>query len=253
MKQSVLGIFMNRLGAGLVILAWSLSAGCGPQTAQITKECNIPEDQSATITGHWTVNPVPVAVIANDFSSTEVSAISAAISTWNAFFSASKGFTLYLAKNLPVGTSPLSKANICSQNFLSGSGFSQAVQIVKRRSGWTYGSPVIGYTSVCRVPVTNSPYQAFYAGVIEVNFANYFVSGQPVPDLQSVMAHELGHLLGINHSCYTSAAAGKPACADADPAYIDALMYPVMRFNGSQGIASRTVRTNDQQRANCLY
>jgi len=88
---------------------------------------------------------------------------------------------------------------------------------------------------------------------MEINYANFFSAGKPMPDLQSIVTHELGHLLGLDHSCSGTATSGMPACNQANTDYVNALMYPALGFNGAQGQVSRTIRTNDQQRANCLY
>jgi hypothetical protein len=245
---------LKKIREGFTLLLVALTSSCGAKSESISKECLIPSDQTATITGRWTARPVPVAVITNDFSSTELSAISAAISTWNAFFKASKGFSLYLTSTVAAGTQTYTSATICGRNLVSANGFTAPILIQKTRSGWPADwNTAMALTSTCPVAVSGSTYRAFISGVMQINFQNFFNSGQPIPDLQSIVTHELGHLLGLDHSCSGSNSSGLPNCSGANPEYIDALMYPALGFDGKQGRVSRTVRTNDQERANCLY
>jgi hypothetical protein len=121
--------------------------------------------------------------------------------------------------------------------------------IYKNRTwgGGMGGSSVMALTSLCPVTTANSSLRMFVSAVMEVNFANYFVNGAPQPDLQSLVVHELGHMLGLDHSCTGS------ACASAPEAYRTAVMYPSLGFDGMNGRIRRDLGTNDQQRANCLY
>lgn len=243
---------------GLGLLAGFFLSSCGASTKGVTKECKINSDQKASLLGHWSVRPVPLAVIANDFSANEVAALQAAIGTWNQFFKVSKGFQLFLAGNVPLATAPtgtqkLTKSTVCSQASVNANGFNRPIVITKVKSGWTYGSGVMALTSTCQAAVSGASTPAFYSGVIEVNFENFHNAGQPIPDLQSTVSHELGHLLGLKHSCSAGSDNAIVACNSASEEYRDALMYPALGFYGNKGAVSRNLRTNDQQRANCLY
>jgi hypothetical protein len=243
---------------GALWLLACVSVSCGTNTKGVSKECKLNSDQKASLIGHWSVRPVPVAIISNDFSSSELAAIEAAIETWNEFFKVSKGFRLYLAGSAPLATVPSStqkvtRATVCSQALLNANGFHRPILIQKNRSDWPYGSGVMALTSTCTAAVAGASTPAFYSGVIELNFKDFYNSGQPIPDLQSTLAHELGHLLGLKHSCSAGADKGVVSCSAASEEYRDALMYPALGFYGNKGKVSRNLRTNDQQRANCLY
>src|SRR4051812_47453557 len=66
----------------------------GLGTAPLVTTCNIPGDQSGTVSGHWTTTPIPVAFHTGDFTPAEVGSMSAAVTSWNTFFTASKNVTV---------------------------------------------------------------------------------------------------------------------------------------------------------------
>lgn len=232
------------------LLVWLTS--CAPAIEDVSKECVVNQDQASLFLGHWAVHPIPLAVEAVDFSASELNEIEAAIGKWNDFFEASKGFKLYLSGSSPLttvssGGSRVSKNTVCSQTIVTPNGFSNSIKIYKNRSGWTYGTQVMALSSLCPITRSTTQYREFVAAVMEINYQNYFISGTPVPDLQSIVLHELGHVLGLNHSCTSS------GCSDAPDDYREAVMYPALGFDGLNGRVKRDVSTNDQQRANCLY
>ena len=246
--QSVRSCF-REISRGLLCFA---IFACAPQTGSFTSECVVNSDQTGTLKGHWAFHPIPLAVQAVDFSPAELAMLQSAIDSWNSFFKESKGFALFLSgsSSLDVvssgGARPTSRT-ICGTQAVNTKGFTRQLMIYKVNSGWSYGSSVIGLTSNCPSRTANAAYPSFYGGMMEINFQNFFNAGQKVPDLQSIVLHELGHLLGVDHSCSGN------ACASAPESYYEAVMYPSAGFNGNEGIAKRVIQLNDQQRANCLY
>jgi hypothetical protein len=225
---------------------------CAAQTGGVSTQCVVNADQASLFMGHWSSHPIPLAVEANDFSSSELAALEASIQTWNDFFTASKGFQLYLTgsslNTVSNGGTRVTQSTVCSQTLVGPNGFTNSIMIYKTRSGWTYGSAIMALTSVCPIVVSGSTYKKYVSGVMEVNFQNYFNSGQPIPDLQSIVTHELGHMLGLGHSCDGA------SCTSTMPAnYSAAMMYPSLGFNGTAGEVKRDLNDNDQERANCLY
>ena len=239
-----------QLIAGLV--SFSVVSGCAAQTDAVSTECVVAADQTTSFKGHWTTHPIPLAVVANDFTATELSALQASIETWNAFYQQSKGFQLYLSgsstlSTISAGSPRMTSSTACSQSLIGPNGFTGKLMIYKTTSGWTYGSQIMALTSLCPVTTANSKYRMFTSAVMEINFQNYFNSGQPVPDLQSIVTHEMGHLLGLDHSCTGT------ACTTASDDYTSAIMYPSLGFDGIYGRIRRGLQKNDQERANCLY
>jgi hypothetical protein len=88
-------------------------------------------------------------------------------------------------------------------------------------------------------------------------YEDFFVSGKKQPDLTSIFVHELGHLLGVDHSCENnSIRTGMPDCKQLSSTseYIPAVMFPVVRFSTNNvGEVKNALTKNDQGRMNCLY
>jgi hypothetical protein len=225
---------------------------CSAATNGITTQCVSNADQATTFTGHWAARPIPLAVVANDFTASELTELEGAIQAWNDFFQASKGFQLYLNNSsllaaVGAGGTRITSATACQHSVIGPSGFTGQIMIYKTTAGWTYGTSVMALTSLCPVVTSGAAYRTFVSAVMEINYTNFFVGGQPVPDLQSVVTHELGHMLGLGHSCDGA------ACSSAPDDYVNAVMYPSLGFSGATGEVKRTLQTNDEERANCLY
>ena len=243
---------LGRFASAFMILSvLILPSSCGNKQKQepFSSACNLHEDQRATLSGRWSATPVPMAVHTSDFSAGEAGEILAAIQTWNDFFSTSKGIVLfYGGRNNQMAEDPDQPPSVqCSQPIISGATYSNSIIIYKIRSGWHSNLPnVAALTTYC--PVANGVLPAYKWAMMEMNFQNFWVANRN-PDLQSVVLHELGHVLGVDHSC-DGAKQGFPGCDGASSEYSDAVMAPTINANGDQ---KRDLKINDQDRANCLY
>jgi hypothetical protein len=253
--------------AGKALLVACLLAvagsGCalslGKEGASVVKTCVLPTDQRATLAGKWKITPIPIAFHQGDFSSDEITQMTTAADTWNAFFAASQGISQVLdygaSGNVRLSTQPV-PTDACTIGLLQGNTFTGNV-VVYKQATWphTGASSTMALTSFCTRSAT--PVPAMYMAYMELNYQGFFREGLKQPDIQTIITHEFGHLLGLFHSCDKgSTTTGKPNCDSSglDPAYQAAVMFPTFGFNSDlSGERKRELKDNDQGRANCLY
>jgi hypothetical protein len=276
MKQGI-GVITNtkQLLVFLVFLILGgVLQGCAKATSvplntssSIQTKCSLPSDQSGTLSGRWPLTPIPIAMTctdsfgvcgSNSFTDAESAAVLNAANTWNSFYTQSKGFSLlnYGSAASPKIKLASSSAHDCSgyQSVFNGNAYvtDGAVVIEKVTSGWSGSSDEIAVTGTCYRAEDPEVFQ--YAFML-LNYENFFVAGTQQPDLQSIITHELGHLIGLDHSCTSGGGAGFPNCNSATlkSVYRSAVMFPSFRFSGNTGEVKRSINSNDQGRANCLY
>ncbi len=216
-----------------------------------SKTCNLRDDQANSLQGKWTTLPIPVKVHSGDFNSFEVGEMQAAVKTWNEFFNFSKGSDII---DMPGDADDLNQTNpTCT-----GSTISNGVLIYKRQSTWTRSESAVAVTTFCTAVQSGSKIPRMYNAIIEINYRDFFggTSGR-IPDMQSIALHELGHLIGLDHSC-GALRSGLPNASCPEIGSSDeigqSVMYPAVAFDASgTGEQKRKLKTNDQNRANCIY
>lgn len=244
------GICVIGAGAGVSGCAAKSSAG-----KAVVTDCVLPEDQTGTLAAQWKATPVPLAIKSGSFNDSETAAIKQAADTWNEFFQTTRGAPIFDYGGGSFRQSSAAKPqSVCSQGIINGTSFSGSVVIYKSGT-WPYSNKdAIALTSFCPSPA--KPLPKIYMGIIEVNYQHFFLSGKKQPDMTSIFVHELGHLMGLDHSCASGTKAGFPNCSSGslNPEYFNAVMYPVILFDSlGFGEKRQTTQSNDQGRANCLY
>ncbi len=251
---------MGKLKYLIILVCWCLvtsSCSLDQQKTSIIKDCVLPQDQVGTLSGRWANVPVPLAIQIqqNGFTNDELAALTKAADTWNTFSFSSLNFQVlnYGKADSLVQTDAPKPQSLCSQTLIQEKHFVGSVMVYKDND-WPYPliPNAIALTSFCPKPA--KPLPEIFMAIMEINFDNFFKSGKKQPDLQSIFLHELGHLLGLNHSCEVRQKEGVPNCNGAQDEYKESVMFPIINFDlRGVGEKKQALKDNDQGRANCLY
>jgi hypothetical protein len=239
--------------------------------------CALPKDQGkGSLNGQWASLPVPV-VFDRDFYVTDngqaAPALRGALQTWNVW-AGLRGMQAFSLKNDGTGLSAgrdIPELTDCAQASYSSS-VADMVGVWKitgagfranRRASCgtnTDGSP----GKILPFGVQGQTDWIIVAGRIVgssilLNFEDYNTPGKPRIDLESLLLHEMGHVLGLLHSCNGSGGGGtdstsSPPCTTggvlvAPPQYANAVMFPFLEVAQER----RQLQQNDYNRINCLY
>jgi len=245
----------------------SLGSACAPILdgipKTIVKECIVEADQTKTFSGKWKKQPIPIAfengAVAFGFNEEELQQLVTSADAWNSFYSQSLGITPldYGSSSGPNVNTSARPSSICTQGILVGTQYTGAV-VIRATETWpaSFSTDAMAVTTTCTLGAS-SGLPNFFMAVIDVNYRDFFIDGKRVPDLVSIMTHEMGHLLGLDHSCTDrSGVSGNPQCNSSLPtSYLDAVMFPTFSFDDrtGTGIPRRDLTENDMGRANCLY
>ncbi len=229
------------------ILGAAPLSGClfdGPITCT-----DIPADQKASLMPPMDNSGPVIVQIDARFTPTQVTSIQEAIAIWNAFGQTSLHRSFFEARIGSVGSgqAPTSVSD-CDFGGSSDADF----HLIREDSETQWKSLGLsdrnpGVTIRCR----RGNSLAKQAVLINTRYS-------APTQLTSIVLHELGHAVGLDHSCVMDN--GKPDYASCfglseDHPYHAAVMYPSLRtgLSAESMEIKDTLQSNDRERAQCLY
>ncbi len=266
---------LHRAAFGFVaiLLITQFTAACSArpsdsatETGRITNftVCALPSTQGeGSFQGKWAALPIPT-VIDRDFylanQGEQATEIKAAITSWNNW-AVLKGLTAFSLQNDGSGLGAGAGIPItddCNQATITNAR-TDVVGIWKIQAGGDGRNTRDVNGSTCQLLETGVQGKTDWTIVngtitgasILLNFDGFNSPGESSLDTQSLALHELGHVLGLLHSCNPGEGDTTTSipCTEAPNRFLEAVMFPFLQISQIR----RTILQNDYSRINCLY
>jgi hypothetical protein len=228
-------------------------------------ECRLPDEQGrGSVIGVWEKLPIPLVADRELYRADKgsgIAALKAAMSTWNRWAERKGKVAFVLLRDAEQGME-IPALSACSQSAYTDA-VPEAVGIwridgtgkrVNRRANCgSRRAKLISDGVQAQTDWQLNGGKIRNASIL-LNFDYFNKPGALQVDLESLLLHELGHVLGLLHSCNGSThdsfdATTSPACAHAPKEFVEAAMFPYLR----KGAIRREIQQNDLDRINCFY
>jgi hypothetical protein len=241
----------------LLLVAMSLAplSACN----ETSKSCNITEDQRGSFMSRVGEFSVPIAVD-SAFDGSERNSLAYAVEQWNLVGRRIGNPTYFVISGTTFNASREQPTlDDCGEN-IPGSGNTLVFQKVSTQAGWAKVQTQAGRASTSVGPTSvGVTFRCTIGDEAERQISVINTSRISSAQLSSVMLHELGHALGLNHSCDSGKGSSNyrscTGLASSHP-YRVAVMYPTLQLpdEGSSMIEIKDrLQANDSDRAECLY
>ncbi len=240
----------SRFVALVVLAAVAMIFSCGrpPDSVKfgLTAACMAPADQKGSFMARVASYPLKVRVDSR-FTLSQRQIIAQAVSTWN-----SVGYTILRGPIFAVESTPVSGTSLSGDPRSCGSdlGGSDSFAILRETSNTHWSS--IGLAKTV-------PAATFRCDTGVVSQQVIYTFPELVSDAQfsSIVLHELGHSIGLDHSCLDKEGRSDyRSCFGLEEAhaYRQAVMYPWLRTSAAKGAGEvkDALRDNDKLRAGCV-
>ena len=246
-RRVTVSSFLFWMFAGLLPV---LLVGCGSGKSnwqnQVDSCSNLPQDQQATFMAPVPEAPVEL-LVDSSFTSAQLSGLEQAVGQWNQLGQKLQGGSFFSIQSASVPPELLtSNFSSCTVDPGTGTG---ALYVVNVTDSQTWKN--LGFA-------TNTPAATVrcYDGSQSLTMQVTYVNPTLVYPEQftSVVLHEMGHMLGLGHSCESgSGSSGFASCNGLalDNPYVEAVMYPTLSL--SQAQTKEQLQANDELRTACFY
>lgn len=268
MKKRI--VFQNAALLVALSLGWACGTGISNPDESLVSDktsCDLPKSQGAdSFAGSWNSIPVPIA-FDNDFYVTNggsaLESLKAAVSSWNSWagYKGKQALSLNSDGSGVTAGRTIPTLTDCVQTSYT-SAVTDVVGIWKISSSGLHANQRDSCGTNGKLLATGVQGQTEWVisgghitgASILLNFEGFNAPGKVSIDVESLLLHELGHVLGLLHSCNPgsgSDSTSSPSCDSPNTpnSFKIAVMHPFL----SSGQKRRTLGQNDFNRINCLY
>jgi len=249
--------FFNSFGPGsrllpvgvfvaLVAIVSACGSPLGSVKAGLSASCSAPADQKGSFMARVARFPLKVRVDSR-FTLAQRQTIAQVVSTWNSVGHSILNGPLFVIEASTVSASTLSDdPRSCGSDF----GGEESFAILRETSNTHWSSIGLAKT----VPAATFRCDT---GVVSQQVIYTFPELVSDSQFSSIVLHELGHAIGLDHSCLDKEGRSDyRSCfgLEESHAYRQAVMYPWLRTSAAKGAGEvkEALRDNDKLRAGCV-